>query len=115
MAKYQSLPKRTTNQMKSADKGNLIEEAISNIRSDRSTTTTLLLNLIKSMNEQGSTSHQTTGLIAAKYVETLQRSNEQLVKLASLLEKNKSTKVGLSLDEKQELFDMIGDERGDDE
>ena len=101
--------------MKSADKGNLIEEAISNIRSDRSTTTTLLLNLIKSMNEQGSTSHQTTGLIAAKYVETLQRSNEQLVKLASLLEKNKSTKVGLSLDEKQELFDMIGDERGGDE
>jgi hypothetical protein len=37
------------------------------------------------------------------------------VKLASLLEKNKSTKVGLSLDEKQELFDMIGDEQGDDE
>jgi hypothetical protein len=101
--------------MKSEDKGNLIEEAISNIRADRSTTSTLLLNLIKSMNEQGATSHQTTGLIAAKYVETLQRSNEQLVKLASLLEKNKSTKVGLSLDEKQELFDMIGDEQGDDE
>jgi hypothetical protein len=38
-----------------------------------------------------------------------------LVKLASLLEKNKSNKVGLSLDEKQELFDMIGEERGDDE
>ena len=29
------------------------------------------------------------GLIAAKYLETLQRSNEQLVKLASLLQKNK--------------------------
>ena len=101
--------------MKKEDKENLIEEAISNIRSDRSTTTTLLVNLMKNMSEQGATAHQTTGLIAAKYVETLQRSNEQLVKLASLLEKNKSNKVGLSLDEKQELFDLIGEERGDDE
>ena len=101
--------------MKKEDKENLIEEAISNIRSDRSTTTTLLVNLMKSMSEQGASSHQSTGLIAAKYVETLQRSNEQLVKLASLLEKNKSNKVGLSLDEKQELFDMIGEEKGDDE
>ena len=101
--------------MKKEDKENLIEEAISNIRSDRSTTTTLLLGIMKSISEQGPTAHQTSGMIAAKYVETLQRSNEQLVKLASLLEKNKSSKVGLTLDEKQELFDMIGEEREDDE
>ena len=34
------------------------------------------------------TKHQYSGPVAAKYLETLQRSNEQLVKLASLISKN---------------------------
>ena len=35
----------------------------------------------------GEDKHREFGLIAAKYLETLQRSNEQLVKLAALLQK----------------------------
>ena len=35
--------------------------------------------------------HREVGLVAAKYLETLQRSNEQLVKLAALIQKKAAT------------------------
>ena len=46
---------------------------------------------------------------AAKFVETLQRSNEQLVKLATLVQKKESQKpdMGLSDDDKAALFEVI--------
>ena len=47
-------------------------------------------------------------MTAAKYVETLQRSNEQLVKVAAIIQKNQSSSAGLSDLDKNELFDMIG-------
>ena len=55
-----------------------------------------------------------SGPIAAKFVETLQRSNEQLVKIASLVyKKDISTQNnGLSEDDKKNLFDIIN--QGDD-
>ena len=40
--------------------------------------------------------HKEMGLIASKYLETLQRSNEQLVKLSSLIQKNSIKSAGLS-------------------
>jgi hypothetical protein len=49
------------------------------------------------------------GPIAAKYVENLQRSNEQLVKLASLLQKQKTQHLGLTEDDKEQLFDLLND------
>ena len=52
-------------------------------------------------------SHKEIGLIAAKYVETLQRSNEQLVKLTALIQRDTKTTDGLTLEDKQELFDLI--------
>ena len=52
--------------------------------------------------------HKVVGLTAAKYVETLQRSNEQLVKVAAIIQKNQSSSAGLSDLDKNELFDMIG-------
>ena len=45
----------------------------------------------------------------AKYVETLQRSNEQLVKVVGLMSK-KETQEGLSSGEVEEIFDMISKE-----
>ena len=51
--------------------------------------------------------HVEVGTVAAKYVETLQRSNEQLVKLVGIMHKKTSSDTGLSLRDKEDLFDMI--------
>jgi hypothetical protein len=47
------------------------------------------------------------GVVAAKYVETLQRSNEQLVKVSALLQKKTDGSEELSSKDKEELFDLI--------
>ena len=86
----------------------LIEDAMRNVTEDRAATKVLLTNLMKYM--QGvDDRHREVGLIAAKYVETLQRSNEQLVKIASLVQKKKSSEYDASIsdDERDELFDLI--------
>ena len=88
-----------------------IGEAIENIRSDRAITSHLLTELVQEMNKQGSLStFQQCGMIASKYVETLQRSNEQIVKLASLLQKKESKVDGLSSSEKEEIYDILNAE-----
>ena len=51
--------------------------------------------------------HREVGITAAKYVETLQRSNEQLVKVATLIQKKETKNESLSEDDKQEIFDML--------
>jgi hypothetical protein len=43
----------------------------------------------------------------AKYVETLQRSNEQLVKISGLLQKKTGSEQNLTDEDKSELFDLI--------
>ena len=45
--------------------------------------------------------------VAAKHVETMQRSNEQLVKLMNIKQKQTTQDVGLSDEDKASLFDMI--------
>jgi hypothetical protein len=87
-----------------------IQEAISNIRDDRAITSTLLVELIKHMKTQGDHTHETLGLIASKYVETLQRSNEQIVKLSSIVQKQERSFDGLSNEEKDDIFDLIKDQ-----
>ena len=47
------------------------------------------------------------GTVAAKYVETLQRSNEQLVKVSALIQKKTAGSDELSSQDKEELFDLI--------
>ena len=86
-----------------------IEEAIDNVRKDRALASTLLVELVKIL-KQDETKHQYSGPVAAKYLETLQRSNEQLVKLASLINKKESVTSGLSALEKSDIYDMINDE-----
>ena len=83
-----------------------IKEAIDNIRDDRDITSTLLTQVFAEITN-GQETHKDLGLIAAKYVETLQRSNEQLVKLTSIMAKKTDSGVELSEDDKRELFDVI--------
>tara|TARA_B100000902_G_C27290595_1_gene906903 strand:- start:390 stop:683 length:294 start_codon:yes stop_codon:yes gene_type:complete len=83
-----------------------IEDATKNIVEDRAATKTLLMTIMKFM-QTGDDRHKEVGLIAAKYLETLQRSNEQLVKLASLLQKQDRGNDQISEEDKQELFDLI--------
>ena len=90
------------------DKDKLFNEAISNIRKDRIETESLLIEL-KNELAAGETTHARSGVVAAKYVETLQRSNEQIVKLIAMLQKDKEKEldVSLSSDEKENIFELI--------
>tara|TARA_R100000008_G_scaffold11466_1_gene5765 strand:- start:154 stop:453 length:300 start_codon:yes stop_codon:yes gene_type:complete len=86
-----------------------VNEAIDNIRKDRAMASTLLIELMKIL-KTDETKHQSSGPVAAKYLETLQRSNEQLVKLAGLISKKETVSVDLSSHEKEELYDLINKE-----
>jgi hypothetical protein len=86
-----------------------VQEAADNIRKDRAIASTLLIELMKIL-KTDETKHQNSGPVAAKYLETLQRSNEQLVKLASLLSKKENVSVNLSQLEKSDIYDIINKE-----
>ena len=83
-------------------------EAIDNIREDRAVTKELLDDVIQFL-AKGESTHRDVGLTAAKYVETLQRSNEQLVKISGLLLKREGTKTNTSLTDidKDKIYDLI--------
>ena len=87
-----------------------VNKAIANIENDRALATDLLIHLTSYM-KASEERHSSCGVVAAKYLETLQRSNEQLVKLASLLNrKETSPKAGLSTMEKSDIYDLINKE-----
>ena len=83
-----------------------LEEAIKNIQDDREVTRELLDDVIRyiSKNEEH---HKYVGQTAAKYVETLQRSNEQLVRISGLIHKQQSGDAGLSDSDRADIFDML--------
>ena len=82
-------------------------EAIDNIRDDRDKVKALLDDLNQFLGT-GQVTHRDVGLTAAKYVETLQRSNEQLVKVTTILLKKENEKgITLTESDKSQLFDMI--------
>ena len=83
-----------------------VEEAINNIKNDSALASDLLIHLTTYM-KASDERHQNCGLVAAKYLETLQRSNEQLVKLASLLTKQEGVSANLSSVEKDEIYEII--------
>jgi hypothetical protein len=83
-----------------------IDKAMKNIIEDRAAAKTLLTDLmiyVKKADER----QREVGLIAAKYLETLQRSNEQLVKISAIIQKNSTPVQGISEEDKQDLFDLI--------
>ena len=61
-----------------------ILESIENIKEDRDVTKSLLKDVMMYLSGD-ETRHERVGQVAAKYVETLQRSNEQLVKVVALI------------------------------
>jgi len=88
-----------------------ITEVVENIRKDREITKELLDDAIKWLSKDESR-HQQVGVVMAKYVETLQRSNEQLVKVVGLMSKQEK-ESGLSSEEVKNIFEMIsGEEDG---
>lgn len=89
-----------------------IDNALKNIGNDRAVTSSLLNDLMEYMKKSSST-HAEVGPVAAKYVETLQRSNEQLVKLVGIMNKNTKAEAGLSMRDKEELFDLIKESKDD--
>ena len=93
----------------------LIEEAITNVRQDRARIDTILMPLIYefSQSKEKKADHATLGFVAAKYLETLQRSNEQLVKLIPLLKKTEPEDFGGELgdDDHEAILDQIQEEK----
>jgi len=83
-----------------------LEEAIQNIKDDRSITKELLDDVVRFL-AKDEKRHTEVGSIAAKYVETLQRSNEQLVKISNIIHKQSLGETGLSDDDKDDIFDML--------
>jgi len=87
----------------------LTDEALDNIRADREQTQELLKDLIKYLSGDEHR-HKEVGFTAAKYVETLQRSNEQLVKIAAFKRKEVVENTDLSEDERNEIFEKLNEE-----
>jgi hypothetical protein len=92
--------------MSKKDLQSLIDEALDNIRNDRKSAREFLNEIA---NQIASDAEQNKYLspVAAKHIETLQRSNEQLVKLISIRQKDKGQSATLSEEDKDSLFDMI--------
>tara|TARA_B100000427_G_C15509492_1_gene595524 strand:+ start:2120 stop:2410 length:291 start_codon:yes stop_codon:yes gene_type:complete len=87
---------------------NYIAKATTNIEDDRAATKTLLMSLMKFM-KNSDDKHREFGIVAAKYLETLQRSNEQLVKLANLIQKKENSNEAITEEDRKELFDLINE------
>jgi hypothetical protein len=95
--------------VKKKDIESYLEEAISNIRDDRAIASDLLIDLMGFL-KGSADGHRQSGPVAAKYLETLQRSNEQLVKLTTLMEKQSTANPGLTEDDKNQIFDMLNED-----
>ena len=90
---------------------NYIDEALDNIRNDRKITRELLDDAIKWLS-QDDARHKEVGLVMAKYVETLQRSNEQLVKVVNMMSKS-SNNDGLTQKDMEQIYSAISNNSED--
>ena len=88
----------------------IIKKALDNIEEDRLVTRDLLNDAIQYLAKDESR-HRDIGLTLAKYVETLQRSNEQMVKVATLIQKEEKKEDGISKEEMENLFSAIAEEK----
>ena len=84
----------------------LMDEAIKNIRSDREVAREFL-NELATQIAQNAENNRSLSPVAAKHIETMQRSNEQLVKVLTLKQKERTKEAGLSEEDKASLFDLI--------
>ena len=88
------------------DLDTLIDEALDNIRNDRKVAREFL-NEIATQIAKDADNNRSLSPVAAKHIETMQRSNEQLVKLIAIKRKSVSETVELSENDKNNLFDII--------
>ena len=84
----------------------LMDEAIENIRTDRKAAKEFLNELANQI-AQNAENNRALSPVAAKHIETMQRSNEQLVKVLTLKQKDRTKGDSLSEEDKSNLFDMI--------
>ena len=87
----------------------LVDEALDNIRNDRKLAREFL-NEIANQIAIDAEQNKYLSPVAAKHIETLQRSNEQLVKIIGLRQKDRVKGFELSDEDKDSLFDMIQEE-----
>ncbi len=92
--------------MSKKDLDTLIDEALGNIRNDRKVAREFL-NEVANQIANDPEQNKYLSPVAAKHVETLQRSNEQLVKIIALTQKNQVQTSVLTDEDKDSLFDMI--------
>ena len=89
----------------------LVGEALDNIRNDRKLAREFL-NEIANQIAAEPDQNKYLSPVAAKHVEVLQRSNEQLVKIIGLRQKTQSNSVfELTDEDKNSLFDLIQEEQ----
>tara|TARA_B100000287_G_C20656316_1_gene788684 strand:- start:127 stop:432 length:306 start_codon:yes stop_codon:yes gene_type:complete len=92
--------------MKNNNLENLMDEALDNIRNDRKVAREFL-NEIANQIATDAEQNKYLSPVAAKHIETLQRSNEQLVKLIGIRTKSTPANVELSEKDKDHIFDII--------
>jgi cell division inhibitor SulA len=92
--------------MSKQDLESLYSEALDNVRNDRKLAREFLNDIANQISKDAE-QNKYLSPIAAKHVESLQRSNEQLVKIITLRQKNQSVSFDLSDEDKDNLFDII--------
>ena len=94
------------------DTEDYILEAAKNIDEDRSLASKLLSDIMQRLEEtkDNTLSQRRLGEVAAKYLETLQRSNEQLVKLTSIVQKQEEMSKDNEDMNPEDIFNSIDGE-----
>ena len=93
--------------MSKNDLDSLIDEALDNLRGDRKAAREFL-NEIANCIAAAPDQNKYLSPVAAKHIETLQRSNEQLVKIISIQKKDKESSNKLSEEDKVATFTKDG-------
>ena len=88
------------------DPNKLIDDAIKNINLDREMASELLYDLKQDI-IAGKTTNAQSGQALSKFVETMQRSNEQLVKIIDIMKKEKPKSESLTKDDYDGLYDEM--------
>lgn len=84
----------------------LLEKSLQNIETDRETANGFLVEMAEIIKDKNK--HIECGSTIAKYLETLQRSNEQLVKLTALVkQKDKTEDEEITDKDKEDMFEAI--------
>jgi hypothetical protein len=98
--------------MKNNDIDSLVNEALGNIRDDRKAAREFLNEIAnKIVTEPDQNKYLSP--VAAKHIETMQRSNEQLVKIISIQKKDQVASFELSDEDKDSIFNLIQGEPAD--